>query len=86
MKDDHCVFENKNNVVTLKINTDAGGQAMVNGKVLSEPAVLVHNDRVRLAENNYFRYIDPEVFNTLSVDVQQEDDTKYDFAFLKEEV
>jgi hypothetical protein len=46
---------------------------------------LEHNDRIRLAENNYYRFIDPAVTKTKPDDDNQADDAKYDYTFLREE-
>lgn len=85
VKNDHCIFNNQSDKVTLIPNMQSGAQCMVNGKVIEKPCPLNHNDRVRLAENNYFRFIDPAVLNNMPLAERQADDTKYDYEFMKEE-
>jgi hypothetical protein len=58
---------------------------MLNGKLIDGTATLEHNDRIRLAENNYFRFIDSAITKLKSDDDNQEDDSKYDYTFLREE-
>eukprot|EP00462_Mataza_sp_D1_P019536 CAMPEP_0175133070 /NCGR_PEP_ID=MMETSP0087-20121206/7435_1 /TAXON_ID=136419 /ORGANISM="Unknown Unknown, Strain D1" /LENGTH=1151 /DNA_ID=CAMNT_0016415513 /DNA_START=140 /DNA_END=3595 /DNA_ORIENTATION=+ len=85
VKNDHCVFNNQSDKVTLIPNSAVGAQVMVNGSVLEKPTLLKHNDRVRIAENNYFRFIDPAVLKTIPLEERQADDTKYDYEFMQKE-
>lgn len=55
---EHCVFENKNGVVTCVPHKDA--IIYVNGKVLLEPEVLITGSRVILGKNHVFRFTHPE--------------------------
>jgi hypothetical protein len=80
----HCSFTNADGQVTLK-KTDGKAAVSVNGEVISENRVLNHNDRVRLAAENYYRFIDPLALDQLTPDEIEADDTKYTFEWIKEE-
>lgn len=56
---DHCVFEydEANNTVILKPNTNS--RCMVNGKLVTEPTPLKHNNRVWLGNNYAMRLAIP---------------------------
>ncbi len=77
IRKDHCAFKNKGGTVTLIPGAKAA--CMVNGKQLKGSQVLKHNDRLRLGEHNFFRYIDCKIGNT------EADDVKYNYNFVKEE-
>ncbi|XP_063696569.1 kinesin-like protein unc-104 isoform X4 [Culicoides brevitarsis] len=55
---EHCVFENKNGVVTCVPHD--GAIIYVNGKQLQEPEVLITGSRVILGKNHVFRFTHPE--------------------------
>uniref|UniRef100_W4VRN8 Kinesin-like protein unc-104 n=1 Tax=Corethrella appendiculata TaxID=1370023 RepID=W4VRN8_9DIPT len=55
---EHCLFENRNGVVTLVPHKDA--LVYLNGRKLIEPEVLVTGSRVILGKNHVFRYTNPE--------------------------
>ncbi|XP_062559917.1 kinesin-like protein unc-104 isoform X4 [Armigeres subalbatus] len=55
---EHCVFENKDGVVTLVPHKDA--LVYLNGRKLVEPEVLQTGSRVILGKNHVFRFTHPE--------------------------
>ncbi|XP_058457907.1 kinesin-like protein unc-104 isoform X3 [Malaya genurostris] len=55
---EHCVFENKDAVVTLVPHKDA--LVYLNGRKLTEPEVLQTGSRVILGRNHVFRFTHPE--------------------------
>ncbi|XP_055538457.1 kinesin-like protein unc-104 isoform X2 [Wyeomyia smithii] len=55
---EHCVFENKDGVVTLVPHKDA--LVYLNGRKLIEPEVLQTGSRVILGRNHVFRFTHPE--------------------------
>ncbi|XP_039433829.1 kinesin-like protein unc-104 isoform X1 [Culex pipiens pallens] len=55
---EHCVFENKDGVVTLVPHKDA--VVYLNGRKLVEPEVLQTGSRVILGRNHVFRFTHPE--------------------------
>ena len=55
---EHCVFENRNGVVTLVPHKDA--LIYINGRKVVEPEVLQTGSRVILGKNHVFRYTHPE--------------------------
>lgn len=55
---EHCIFENRNGVVTLVPHKDA--QVFVNGRKVEVPEVLVTGARVILGKNHVFRFKHPE--------------------------
>lgn len=58
IKGEHCVFENREGVVTLQ-PTD-GALCFVNGRQAQEPVVLKHGSRVILGKNHVFRFNHPD--------------------------
>lgn len=58
IQDEHCVFENKEGVVTLL--PQEGSLIYVNGRQLVEPAVLKTGSRVILGKNHVFRFNHPD--------------------------
>lgn len=50
---EHCIFDNKDGVVTLIPHN--GALVYLNGKMLTEPEVLVTGSRVILGKNHVFR-------------------------------
>lgn len=55
---EHCIFENRNGVVTLISAKDA--MVYINGRCITEPEVLSTGSRVILGKNHVFRYTHPE--------------------------
>lgn len=55
---EHCVFENKDGVVTLVPHKDA--HVYLNGRKLVDPEVLQTGSRVILGKNHVFRFTHPE--------------------------
>ncbi|XP_055627411.1 kinesin-like protein unc-104 isoform X3 [Toxorhynchites rutilus septentrionalis] len=55
---EHCVFENKDDVVTLVPHKDA--LVYLNGRELTEPEVLQTGSRVILGKNHVFRFTHPD--------------------------
>ncbi|XP_026475169.1 kinesin-like protein unc-104 [Ctenocephalides felis] len=55
---EHCIFDNKDGVVTLIPHN--GALVYLNGKMLTEPEVLVTGSRVILGKNHVFRFNHPE--------------------------
>ncbi|XP_046673544.1 kinesin-like protein unc-104 isoform X4 [Homalodisca vitripennis] len=55
---EHCVFENKEGVVTLQ--PIEGAFSYVNGRQVLEPVVLKHGSRVILGRNHVFRFNHPD--------------------------
>lgn len=55
---EHCVFENKDGVVTLVPHKDA--LVYVNGRKVVDPEVLQTGSRVILGRNHVFRFTHPE--------------------------
>ncbi|CAI9714843.1 KIF14 [Octopus vulgaris] len=53
----HCVFINKDGVVTLSPIVNA--LCYINGVLIKEPTILQHGDRVILGGNHYFRFMYP---------------------------
>uniref|UniRef100_A0A0L8G5V4 Kinesin motor domain-containing protein n=1 Tax=Octopus bimaculoides TaxID=37653 RepID=A0A0L8G5V4_OCTBM len=53
----HCVFINKDGVVTLSPVGNA--LCYINGVLIKEPTILQHGDRVILGGNHYFRFMYP---------------------------
>lgn len=80
----HCVFTTKGDQCTLT-PSDEKAQCMVNGKIVTKAQTCVHNDRIRLAENNYFRFLNPKALKALSPEAIAADDEKYTYDFLREE-
>jgi hypothetical protein len=62
----HATFVNANGKVTFKPEKKAA--CILNGKACTSDVVLTHNDRLRLGEHNYFRFLDPVVMKTMSAD------------------
>jgi hypothetical protein len=83
VRKDHCAFKNKGGTVTLIPGAKAA--CMVNGKQLKASQVLKHNDRLRLGEHNFFRYIDCKIAVSNSKETNDGDDAKYSYKFAKEE-
>ncbi|XP_039275472.1 LOW QUALITY PROTEIN: kinesin-like protein unc-104 [Nilaparvata lugens] len=54
----HCVFENRDNVITLVPNQ--GALCYVNGRQITQPTVLKTGSRVILGKNHVFRFNHPE--------------------------
>lgn len=78
----HATFCNNGKVILTPF-PDAS--AMVNGKTITQPTELKHNDRLRFGENNWFRFIDPAVLETLSTKQREHDDHEYTYEMMKEE-
>jgi kinesin family member 13 len=57
---DHCVITLENETYTILPSPDANLKTTVNGKLLTQSAVLQHHDRVRFGNHNYFLFVDPE--------------------------
>lgn len=80
-----------NNMVTVanaggKVTVTCNeGSVMVNGDKVEGSVEIHHNDRILIAENNFFRYVDPAVRAQKSEDEQVADDVKFSYEFLKEE-
>jgi kinesin family member 1 len=55
---EHCIFENRNGIVTLIPAKDA--MVYCNGRKVSEPEVLSTGSRVILGRNHVFRFTHPE--------------------------
>lgn len=55
---EHCIFENKDSVITLIPKT--GALCYVNGREVVEPIVLKTGSRVILGKNHVFRFNHPE--------------------------
>ncbi|RZF34007.1 hypothetical protein LSTR_LSTR012352 [Laodelphax striatellus] len=55
---EHCVFENRDNVITLVPH--AGALCYVNGRQITQPTVLKTGSRVILGKNHVFRFNHPE--------------------------
>lgn len=55
---EHCIFENRNGVVTLIPAKDA--MVYCNGRKVSEPEILTTGSRVILGKNHVFRFTHPE--------------------------
>lgn len=55
---EHCVFENRNGVVTLIPAKDA--LVYCNGRKITEPEILTTGSRVILGKNHVFRFTHPE--------------------------
>jgi hypothetical protein len=49
------------------------------------PSPLVHNDRIRMGQSNFFRFIVPAVAAKKDAKTRDEDDSKYGYDFVKEE-
>ncbi|KAI8331620.1 hypothetical protein EDC96DRAFT_527066 [Choanephora cucurbitarum] len=58
IQDEHCVFENKNGVVTLLPNPES--LTMVNGRRITEPHQLKSGYRIILGYYHIFRFNNPE--------------------------
>lgn len=58
IKKEHCVFENRDGIITLVPHKDA--LVYLNGKELVEPEVLTTGSRVILGKNHVFRFTHPE--------------------------
>lgn len=56
---EHCIFENRNGVVTLIPAKDA--TVYCNGRKVIEPEVLATGSRVILGKNHVFRFTHPEI-------------------------
>ena len=84
MRDKHCKIENKSGKVILTV-TGTNAAVMINGKFITKPATLYHNDRVRMAENNFFRFVEPSTLNSMSTDEITADEEKYSYAFMRDE-
>jgi kinesin family member 1 len=55
---EHCIFENRNGVVTLIPAKDA--TVYCNGRKVTEPEILMTGSRVILGKNHVFRFTHPE--------------------------
>lgn len=55
---EHCIFENRNGVVTLIPAKDA--MIYCNGRKVSEPEILTTGSRVILGKNHVFRFTHPQ--------------------------
>ncbi|XP_025833622.1 kinesin-like protein unc-104 isoform X4 [Agrilus planipennis] len=58
IKPEHCMFENKDGVITLV--PCAGATTYVNGREMKEPTVLKTGSRVIVGKNHVFRFTQPE--------------------------
>lgn len=85
VRPNHCTFTINGDSVLLK-PADDKAQCMRNGKLIEKDGVnLVHNDRIRLAENNYFRVINPKMLKSQSEEQILLESDKYNYEFLREE-
>jgi hypothetical protein len=80
VKNNHCTFTITEGNVT-RVPGEENSQCMLNGNIIDGTVTLERNDRIRLAENNYFRFIDPTIAKLNSDDDNQEDDAKYEYTF-----
>lgn len=55
---EHCIFENRNGVVSLIPAKDA--MVYINGRSITEPEILSTGSRVILGKNHVFRFTHPE--------------------------
>ncbi|KAG5673594.1 hypothetical protein PVAND_003627 [Polypedilum vanderplanki] len=55
---EHCIFENRNGIVTLIPAKDA--LVYINGRKVTEPEIMSTGSRVILGKNHVFRYTHPE--------------------------
>lgn len=55
---EHCIFENRNGIVTLIPAKDA--MVYCNGRKVTEPEILTTGSRVILGKNHVFRFTHPE--------------------------
>nr|XP_053626502.1 LOW QUALITY PROTEIN: uncharacterized protein LOC128684368 [Cherax quadricarinatus] len=76
----HCSIKNKNG--DLQLLPEAGRDTYVNGKLISSPHTLHHNDRLVLAGIYYFRFGNI----VKGKDSNRETSKKMDFYFTKEEL
>jgi hypothetical protein len=63
----------------------ADAQIMINGSACTAETQIFHNDRLRLATQNFFRFIDPSVSSQKTPDENAADDSLYTFEYIKEE-
>ena len=79
----HCTFEiNKAEEVYL-IPSSTKAIIFINGQAITTKTQLKHNDRLRLASDNYYRFIDPKI--SLSAEQIELDDELYTYEYIKEE-
>lgn len=67
---EHCIFENRNGVVSLIPAKDA--MVYINGRSITEPEVLSTGSRVILGKNHVFRYTHPEQAREKKEKVQED--------------
>jgi hypothetical protein len=84
VKPNHCKLEEIGGKYFItQLAPDA--QVFVNGAGIEAATEIFHNDRIRLASANYFRFIVPEVERQLDPVQQAEDMAKYTYEFVKNE-
>ena len=57
---DHCTIALDKDQARLFPSQDKNLRTMRNGKLIEEPTLLDHQDRIRFGNHNFFLYIDPE--------------------------
>ena len=79
----HCTFSDADGKYTC--TPTPGSQVFINGEACEGPTTIVHNDRLRLATQNFFRFISPVELKNMTPDQIEADDEKYTFDFVKQE-
>lgn len=70
----HAVFTNVKGKVTIVPQPKA--VSMCNGVALKQSRVLKNNDRLRFAQDNYYRFIDPAVNDQLTEEERESNEVK----------
>ena len=65
---DHCTVEFLNDIFTIYPSPDFNLKTTVNGKILTEPTKIDHQDRIKFGNHNFFLLIDPEELSNDSFD------------------
>ena len=65
---DHCIVEYINEQFKIYPSPDLNLKTTVNGKILTEPTEIQHQDRIRFGNHNFFLLIDPEELSNNNFD------------------
>lgn len=65
---DHCTVECDGESYKIFPSLDPSLKTTLNGKILTIPAEIEHNDRIRFGNHNFFLFIDPEELSNSKYD------------------
>ena len=66
---DNCIIKLHKSIAEIIPNDDSNpGKVFVNGQLVTQPTVLMHNDRILFGAHNFFVFNDPSQIEDTSVD------------------